>query len=387
MLWILETFETEEECWKYFQSVLEGKQVSVRLTDLEAKRLYIEAMRHGYLKIGALLSQRYKMDSLTHNLATSKHEYFQICLEISKRVVKPDFSIQNEIQGSASRTLAMIDCAMRSRHTPLMRVVAIPAVSVARVKALLDHGASVYRVTETGLTPLHFAAIRNNVPVAKLLLDYGAFVNQQVAATRETALHAAARYGGLEVSLLLLENGADVNLANVRGWTALHLTAKFGTSDLCVLLIQKGAVVDAETQDTGLTSLHLATLSHKPHLIRILLDAKADVNARTRAQGQTALHLAAIEGDVLAMNELLIGNADLNAQDDQGMTPLHAAASAGKPGIVSALVSVGADANIRDRNQKTPLDLATTPAIRIILKRGNKKSMMTRFKQLLRIKN
>jgi ankyrin repeat protein len=62
--------------------------------------------------------------------------------------------------------------------------------------------------SEKGLTPLHFAALRNKPLCAKTLIKCGADVNV-TEGNGATALHGAIYYGNIEVAKLLLVGGAD----------------------------------------------------------------------------------------------------------------------------------------------------------------------------------
>lgn len=135
-------------------------------------------------------------------------------------------------------------------------------VNFSRLKAaqmLLDAGADVNMVTDSGMTPL-ISMIRigkfglNEVlPVAELLLDAGVDPNHQDAAGR-SALHYA-EYG--EVIALLIERGANADLQDTEGETALHRAVRQQNSDAVAVLLEHGA--DVRLQDNqGRTPLDLA---------------------------------------------------------------------------------------------------------------------------------
>ena len=71
----------------------------------------------------------------------------------------------------------------------------------------------------SGDTPLFWAAILNNIELAKYLLKNGANVNFVQAKYKATPLHAAARRGLSDMCALLLDNGADVTLREKNGKT------------------------------------------------------------------------------------------------------------------------------------------------------------------------
>jgi len=75
------------------------------------------------------------------------------------------------------------------------------------------------------VTPLHWAAARQQLVMARLLLAAGASVH---AVERDgwTPLHWAAFRGEAEMAELFLDGGAAVNVPDNDGWTPLHLAAQ-----------------------------------------------------------------------------------------------------------------------------------------------------------------
>ena len=167
---------------------------------------------------------------------------------------------------------------------------------------------------ELAFSPLHEAAGRGSLRVARALLDAGFDANLGV--TRP--LHMAARYESPEVAALLIERGADVN-ASDDGWTPLHYALLNGYDRpglrTAKLLVEHGADVQAATTVMGWTPLHFAAhlsgahvsrggeageweitdFAHGPdvlQLVRALIERGADANSRTRIGGWTPLRVA-----------------------------------------------------------------------------------------------
>lgn len=82
-------------------------------------------------------------------------------------------------------------------------------------------------------------AIWGHVEIARLLLQYGARMNEQASDTGSTALHVAVRNKHLELVQVLLEHGADINMRDYRGNTPLDLDSSRMIKEL---LRSKGAV-------------------------------------------------------------------------------------------------------------------------------------------------
>ena len=104
------------------------------------------------------------------------------------------------------------------------------------VKLLLDAGAP---VNHDGWTPLTYAASRDRIVVAKLLIGKGANINA-AADSGTTALMMAAREGYLQMLLLLLEHGGDAKYVSPHGHSALSLAINRGNKDIESMLRKAG---------------------------------------------------------------------------------------------------------------------------------------------------
>ena len=93
-------------------------------------------------------------------------------------------------------------------------------------------------------TPIELAAgILGNIETVKKYLDDGKDVNAKDD-TGMTPLHLAAMYGRKEIAELLIAKGADVNAKDDARWTPLHYAG--GSKEVAELLIAKGADVNAK---------------------------------------------------------------------------------------------------------------------------------------------
>ena len=169
--------------------------------------------------------------------------------------------------------------------------------NIQAVKQHLAAGTDVDMKGNLGETPLFRAFERQNIKMAKLLVDNGADVNAKEGGYGGTPMHLAAAIFDKQFAELLISNGAKVNVKtrNYRfggpPWAPIHLAAFVGNKDLVELLITKG--VDVNTKDEG---------------------------------GWTPLRYAAVFTGDTEIAELLIANgADVNAKDKNGATPLDLA--------------------------------------------------------------
>lgn len=144
----------------------------------------------------------------------------------------------------------------------------------------------------------------------KLLPPYRALGNDRGLDTMltfgTTALIRAAKAGDVPLVKLLLDYGADVEIATNRGFTPIHAAAGLGSNDIDSRGIDKTQAQAIET-------------------LRLLLAHKADINRKDGATGRTALHGAAIWGWNEVIQFLADNGADLFAKDNGGMLPLDSA--------------------------------------------------------------
>ncbi|MCK5895058.1 MAG: ankyrin repeat domain-containing protein [Endozoicomonadaceae bacterium] len=108
----------------------------------------------------------------------------------------------------------------------------------------MGNGADVNNRAESDVTPLHLAALQNDVKVIELLIENGADI--EFDKVELTPLVLAVKTGKLKAANCLLKAGANVNVRN----------------------------------DQDETPLMLAVLSNDVEMVQCLIDNKADVNAQ-----------------------------------------------------------------------------------------------------------
>jgi len=148
---------------------------------------------------------------------------------------------------------------------------------IERVRELLRDGADVNAPQGDGMTALHWAAARNDRPLAELLIYAGASLDAGTRIGHYQPLHIASREGHAAVVGALLQAGADpVARTSNSGATPLHLAAASGDAETLRLLVASGADVDAREGAWGQTPLIFAAGANRVDAIRVLLDAGAD---------------------------------------------------------------------------------------------------------------
>ena len=229
------------------------------------------------------------------------------------------------------------------------------------------------------VTPLIVAVRNGNLDCVKVLLKYGADIEERgdfmhivehdshpVPYNYKccTALFIAATCGNVETLRFLVENGGDVNAADDLGLTPLMAAVKNQFLDAVIFLIDQGADVNLE-DSSGLTVLHYATeVSIDPSsclIVKQLIYRGANINAVTNDDKLTPLMLACKNKNVSVVNCLLQNGANVALTDNNGWTALHFVVDeCDDPSeIVRSLLNYGADVNARRIDNETPLLVAS----------------------------
>ncbi|KAL1485923.1 hypothetical protein MTO96_031657 [Rhipicephalus appendiculatus] len=159
----------------------------------------------------------------------------------------------------------------------------------------------VYEVTDDHsihfVTPLWCAAVAGKLAVVKQLVDYGANVNS-VSDTGWTPVRSACFMSHREVVMYLVNHGAGILKPNYNGGTCLINSVP--SVRLCRFLLRRRADINA--QDVQLkTALHYAIQEHRFDTTRLLLEQRANPFLRSR-YGDDALHTACLKGPRRSMS-------------------------------------------------------------------------------------
>ncbi|UYV60828.1 hypothetical protein LAZ67_1002483, partial [Cordylochernes scorpioides] len=152
------------------------------------------------------------------------------------------------------------------------------------------------------VTPLWCAAVAGKLPVVKKLIQHGADVNS-VSDTGSTPVRSACFMTHLEIVMYLVENGADILKPNYNGGTCLINSVQ--SVPLCEFLLKHGADVNARDIQFK-TALHYAIQEHRFETTKLLLDYHANPTIRSR-YNDDALQTACLKG-ATQIFEYLIDN-------------------------------------------------------------------------------
>ncbi|QDH18745.1 hypothetical protein wCauA_03885 [Wolbachia endosymbiont of Carposina sasakii] len=250
-----------------------------------------------------------------------------------------------------------------------------------RLEEYIDQHIDKYNVNRELLDKLpllSWAACKNSVNVAQLLLSIGADIDIRCD-QNWTPLHYAVSAGQYDMVRFLVDQGASILAKDNNVKTPLRIVNELGNTEVANFLRAKldkylfsaierkdirkvsdfldgGANIEAKGINNQ-TPLCVASCKGNLYVLKLLLSRNAKVNVQDDSR-KTPLHYAAREGhsDVA---ELLLGRGTMiDAEDCFGMAPLHYAAYHNREGMVSFLISQGAKVEAMDEKARTPLHYA-----------------------------
>ena len=275
--------------------------------------------------------------------------------------------------------------AVRKGHTDVVRLLVCD-------KGKLDRG--------EGILPLKAAVEQDQVEIAQILVDAGAYDEDISYYRQDYLLHEACYRNSTDLTRILIAAKADPDRHPARSlpvlltatshgqadivkellvanpnteatdrWnmTAMWHAVKGGHLDIVKVLAVAGADVNVEVEDDDedadpTTPMMLAIERGDNEAADILIKAGIHVNAKDKYDN-TPLKLAACKGNVELVRMLLAAKARLEVRNDSGRTALMTAACVGNIEVTRELIKAGADVNARDDNDHTPILLACNAAV------------------------
>ena len=263
--------------------------------------------------------------------------------------------------------LSLVTVATLGARTADVQLIhAVKDGNTSAVRKLLEHDADVNGRQGDGATALHWAAYRNDLKTAELLIRAGAVVNT----TNDlgvTPLWIAATSGSAAMIEKLLQKGGDPNLAPTTGGTPLMIASRQGNVAAVESLLAHSADANATEGAQAQTALMWAVAQGRPAVVPILLAAGADLHARTNSSrrhvllccqkslgrtegatwvkegGFTPLMFAARHGRANSAGHLLAAGAEIDDTAAIGTTSLVVAAQYGHHAVATVLLEHGAN--------------------------------------------
>ena len=275
----------------------------------------------------------------------------------------------------------------------------------AAVRSLLEENVDVNTPQADGATALAWAAYRDDLETAELLIRAGA----NVSAGNDygvTPLSLACTNRNAAMLERLLEAGADPNAAQWTGETPLMTCASTGTVEAVKSLLSHGADVNATETQEEQTALMWAAAEKHPEIVRTLVEHGADVHARSKMiplpepfiietpgplgfnhpptvhfpkmkGGFTPLLFAAQQGDVDSVRILLEAGSDVNEATPENGSALVVATASGHEKLAIFLLEQGAEPNATDGFGISVLHYALHEGLLTLM--GAKRSATDRF--------
>jgi uncharacterized protein len=264
---------------------------------------------------------------------------------------------------------AMMSTVGWAAPVDLRLIQAVKSRDVETVRALLKQRPASIDVNAApgdGATALHWAAHRDDLAIADLLIRSGARTNA-ANDLGATPLHSACTNRSAPMVERLLAAGANASAALLSGETVLMTCARTGDARTVKALLAHGADVNAKEHEHHQTALMWAVAQRHPDVVRLLIEARAEVRARslTYAQtvvgeqtqragreelnytvsrgGATPLLFTARVGDVESARLLLKAGADPDDSQPDGVSALVLAAHSGNGDVAALLLDYGAD--------------------------------------------
>jgi ankyrin repeat protein len=206
-----------------------------------------------------------------------------------------------------------------------------------------------------GHTPLHHAAAKGWVDIAKLLIASGADVNA-TDFNKSTPLTIAAQLSSKKMCEYLVLSGATLDAKDATGDNALHCAATGGKYENVLYLIEKPSFTTKQRGRDECTVLHFSIMANNLSIMKLLIDLKGtDIEAEDEHKN-TPLLLAAKCTNVEAFEYLQGKNAKLSAKNKHGDTALHCAVLGGKLDIVKYLIETQKfSVESKNSNERRPL--------------------------------
>ena len=181
---------------------------------------------------------------------------------------------------------------------------AVKELDYAKVRRLIKTGVNIDEGNDIGVTPLHWAVIRGDSNILKLLIQNGADINSKDKYDH-MPIHKTivTKQNGAILAEILLKKGCIVNSEKI---APLHLTAGAGNIPIAKLLIKFGADIDIIDKD-GRSPLFWASAAGEGPTVRFLIENGAKISVKDLA-GKDAKFYANQAGhsDVVELIDRLI---------------------------------------------------------------------------------
>ena len=183
--------------------------------------------------------------------------------------------LHHYVVGRQSRVVSRKAMVLLDKHKARILLKSVQAGQHLISAAALARGAAPDGKDRKGDTLLHMAAWKNMPAVARVLLKFGANINQSNRAKLK-ALHIAASQLHPEMTYLLLYSGAKVNAEDMHGRAPIHrICSNSRASDSyrglqCLNMLLKNGADPCQTDGYGFSAFDLAQKWNAHQYLQIL---------------------------------------------------------------------------------------------------------------------
>jgi ankyrin repeat protein len=235
-------------------------------------------------------------------------------------------------------------------------------------KLLLDKGAEVNAIDDTGKTACIHAAIKGDRIKLAGLLEYKANINVKDNSYMTALMHSLKNNNN--TYNYIFNNGGEYVDTDISDKTVLMYACLSKDKDIdkfIITLINKGVDINAKDFKYMTALMYILNEEYKPNIVRLFLEKGADVNATDIYENTALIKAITIPNiDIDIIKLILKKGADVNAKDNEGKTALMYASirddydvdtkiETKNTGIVKLLLENGAKINDVDKTGKTAL--------------------------------
>lgn len=319
--------------------ILLGNQENLRCLDDDDRTLLHGASAHGCLDVVLFLQQKgLNLDARDRNGLTPLHEASRqghVAVVDVLLVLGADSTAVDDFErtprlvawqhGNADimKSLECHDAANNSNPTPTLNEAKRPVWSMAKLGLLapleevITTRKSELLETEPGskYTALHWATLTNQINILKILLEKANVSPGKANRYGRTPLHFAAIRGNLPAISELLTHGANVDAEDQWGISPLFIAQAYKCFSAGVALIEGGAAVDENKINVEKMFFEAVRLGNVK-VVEILLKKGADKLSRD-VEGMTAMQLAKEADNPEMIRALTLGKTFRFQVDDK----------------------------------------------------------------------
>ncbi len=227
-------------------------------------------------------------------------------------------------------------------------VVSFSLGSLEVLKLLIAHGADVNDNSLNWSSPIHNAISSELLDSADFLIKSGANINDQNNLSRRTPLQNAAQYGKERSVKWLLEQGANVNLTDSSGQSAFVIGAGYKANPkILKLLVDYGSPLPSPKEIKTITQGACRAGNFEALEFIISMGNSIDFDKCYAA-------LAELPSPSKDMLQWLVDHSKIKNVQVEKESLLHVAVENNSLKIAELLIASGVDVNVRDDNGRPP---------------------------------